>query len=196
MPDTYHIPVVVPGPSNATWVMIESRPIKHADLPPHAIHASNSAPAFSFVSGQEEVEDPITGEPVLQDIVQAVPYGVLDNDGPRSPTAEEWAAWEPWEAGQQQQAALVQAQDDLAGYGPIIGALAQYLAAFPDIHAGADYPTCQQVILQTLEAATVEEYKALNIAKDMAQTIFERTLKPAGIFGDRLWTAIAMLQQQ
>jgi len=111
-------------------------------------------------------------------------------------TPTQQAEIDAWRAAQQQQAALQQASDDLAGYGPMIGALAQYLAAFPDIPSGADYPTCMRVMAEALSAATPEQYQQLNIAKDMAQTIYERTLEPAGILGDRLWAAIAILAQQ
>jgi len=112
-----------------------------------------------------------------------------DRESTRTPVCITEAA----HAAQQAHAVAQQAQDDLAAFGLHIGRLAQALSAFHTIPAGSSFEVCQEHMTATLQAATIEQYKPLNIAKDTAQTIYQRILTPQGITGDRLWAAIAAL---
>ena len=115
--DNYHLPQIVDGPTNAVWIQIVTRPTRYADLPLFAIHASQPKPTFSVITGQTNIIDEITGETNVQDIVESVPYGAMDDEGLRSPTAVEWTARVQWGAAQAQaeQYAQLQAIIDSAG---------------------------------------------------------------------------------
>ena len=188
MPDTYYIPQQIDGPENAVWVEYVARATKHADLPEHAIHGSQPKPAFSFETGETQTTEDGHEYPV----VQSVPYGVMDDSGVRSPTAEEWAAWEPWQVAQAEAAFAQQVGAFAAEHGANLGKFFAAMAHFPTITLPTTYDEALDAMNAAIEAAAAsDDWQTTNRLQNqsrIAQDIYKRILEPNG------WTGVKLAQ--
>ena len=90
-----------------------------------------------------------------------------------------------------------QALADVRAHGEALGELARALGAFGEaIQPGMVYGEIAGAMEAVIgEAATFEEYKVLDSAKDVARDRYQRVLQPAGVVRMRLWRAVAKLQE-
>jgi len=85
-----------------------------------------------------------------------------------------------------------QAADDTSAHAPDLAALAAALAAFGGITPGMLYPAIEDLMAAQVASADPSAVAPLTAASLRAMSVYSR-LASAGIFGARLWRALAAL---
>jgi hypothetical protein len=123
-------------------------------------------------------------------------------DGASAPTARseaEIAAYDAYVAAQAAAALDAIATQDAASYASELVDIGTVAVVFTNVSPGMTYLEIAEAMETSMQAAAaggdIATYMTMDMVKDKAKASYERVLEPAGIVLDRLWRALAKLQE-